>query len=311
MEKKNQLQARLADTCLLLGGNPRSGTTLLSSILRCAPGHVQAFELHVRKPSFIAGLEGRYTRRIFEQVGLPNDEYDRILAETDTSGMNLGAWVGPKDPTSAEELTGREGGDFQAQLACRCAFVQRCMRRIAERNGEGTWGFKLLTDSVYADRFARIWPGATLILMIRDPRDQAMSVLKLNEQRIERGQPVFYPDHRAAALGWAQIIRDTRAAAADAPLNLVEIRYEDLVTDPDATLERLGALTGLELSSGLSFYEADFIRTHTERFRHHDNLKRPINADSVGKWKTKLDAPTRQVFAETVGGLMDELGYEV
>lgn len=309
METQDAIQTGIPDPCILLGGQPRSGTTMLSSMLRCAPGHFQAFELHIRKPSFVVGLEGRYTRNIFRDLGLPPQEFDALVSAHGTAGMNLGAWVGPKEEVSAEPLSGRETEDFPGELAARAALTTVLMRRTAERHNATRWGFKILGDIVYADLFARAWPNATFILLVRDPRDQATSLLKLNEQRVARQQQTFYDTYREAAAGWRNTIETARRVMAQHRLRCVETRYEDLAMQPEREAARLSAALGLDLTAGLEFHRADFVDTHTKRFKHHDNLRNPVNAASVGRWKETLAPADAAVFAEVSGDLMKDFGY--
>jgi len=309
MEAQGPLRAGLPDPCVLLGGQPRSGTTLLSSILRCTPGQFQAFELHVRKPSFVVGLDGGYTRNIFAQLGLAPEEYDRIVGEADTSGMNLGAWVGPKEEVSAEALTGRETDRFGEELRARAALVTRLLRRTTELHEAETWGFKVLGDLVHAEQYAAAWPNARYLLLVRDPRDQAMSILDLNRQRAEREQENFYDDLRQACRGWRTTIETSRCVLAAQGLPFLELRYEDLVLDTEPTLDRLAEFLGLDVRAGLDFHQHDFVESHTKRFRHHDNLRNPINAASVGKWRAVMSDGDQAAFVEVAGDLMRELDY--
>ena len=148
METENSVQTGILDPCILLGGQPRSGTTLLSSILRASRGHFHAYELHIRKPSFLVGLNGRYTRNIFKELGLTYEEYDGIANSFDKSKMNLGAWVGPKEEVSAEALTGKETHQFENELIARGYLITLLMRRVAQLNHAQTWGFKILGDII-------------------------------------------------------------------------------------------------------------------------------------------------------------------
>ena len=312
MEAKGEFHAGIPDPCLLLGGQPRSGTTLLSSILRCTPGHFQAFEIHIRKPSFVVGLNGNYTRKIFDGLGLPPEEFDRIvnsLAPGVKDAMNLGAWVGPKEEVSAEQLTGRETNHFQSELQARGELTSRLMRKVAQRHDRTTWGFKILGDIVYADRYTKVWPNATFVLLIRDPRDQAMSVLELNQQRAARGQQKFYDGYRDAAEGWKNTIVEARKIIAQHNIRCVETRYEDLVSDTEREIQRLSAALDMNLSQGLSFHEQDFVVSHTQRFKHHGNLRKAVNNGSVGKWRSAMSDREASVFVEVAGELMDELRY--
>src|SRR5262245_44171290 len=166
MEAQGEFQAGIPDPCILLGGQPRSGTTLLSSILRCTPTHCQAFELHIRKPSFVVGLDGRYTRNIFRDLGVAPDDYEQIVRDAPAEGMNLGAWVGPKEEISAEALTGRETPDFIGELRARGELTTRLMRHVATVHGRRTWGFKILGDIIHAPVYGTVWPNATFILLV-------------------------------------------------------------------------------------------------------------------------------------------------
>ena len=313
MEAQDQVRSGLSGSCLLLGGQPRSGTTLLSSILRATPGHFQAFELHPRKPSFVVGLDGRYTRNIMKGLGLPPEEYDAIVASVTREGlrttMNLGAWTGPKEDVSAEELTGRETDRFEEELVARGELVRRLMARAAAIAGKRSWGFKILGDMRYADIYQKAFPGAVFLLLLRDPRDQVLSILELNKQRLARGQRLFYAGLAEAAAGWREAIAESRAALRRHGLRFAETRYEDLVSDTDRELDRLGALLGLDLRAGVDYRSDGFVEEHTKRFAHHDNLRNSINASSVGKWRTALSAEEQAVVRSEVGPLMAELGY--
>jgi hypothetical protein len=313
METQDQVRSGLSGTCLLLGGQPRSGTTLLSSILRATPGHFQAFEIHLRKPSFVVGLDGRYTRNIMKGLGLPPEEYDRVVAQATKEGlrdaMNLGAWTGPKEDVSAEELTGRETDRFAEELVARAELLRRLMARTATIAGKRSWGFKILGDMRYADVYERAFPGAMFLLLIRDPRDQALSILELNKQRLARGQRLFYEGLAEAAAGWRDAIGESRAALRRYGLRFAETRYEDLVTDTDRELDRLGGILGLDLRAGIDYRSDGFVEEHTKRFAHHDNLRNSINASSVGKWRKALSAEEQLVVRREAGALMEELGY--
>lgn len=309
MEAEGQVRAGLPGSCLLLGGQPRSGTTLLTSILRAAPGHFQAFEMHVRKPSFVVGLDGRYTRNIMKGLGLPPEEYDRIVRAADRRAMNLGAWTGPKEEVSAEPLTGRETNRFAEELAARATLVRSLMERCATLAGRRSWGFKILGDVRFADVYAAAFPGAAFLLLVRDPRDQALSLLELNAQRSARGQPPFYEGYADAAAGWRDTIATAREVIRRAGLRAVETRYEDLVQDPGRELSRLGDALGLDLAAGLERRTDETLDAHARRFAHHGNLLNAINPRSVGKWRAVLSTEDQAVFQGSAGDLMREFGY--
>lgn len=295
----------------MLGGQPRSGTSLLTSILRTSDDLLQGFELHIRKPSFIVGNNGRYTRNILEQLGLPGDEFDRIVEDHRDlcAHMNLGAWTGPKEEVSAEPPSGRETQDFAAELRARGELVSALLRRAAVLGGRSRWGFKILGDVIHAEQYAAVWPEAVVILLVRDPRDHALSVMKLNEQRAARGQPNFYDSYDAVARGWLHTVRDGRLALEASGLRHILLRYEDLVSDPTTLVMRLGKALSIDLTKGLEYYRQDFIDTHARRFSHHENLRNPIDPSLAGRWRERMSDADSEVFLRTAGDEMAYWGY--
>lgn len=280
-------------------------------MLRTSEHLFQAYELHIRKPSFIVGNNGKYTQNIFNQMGLEADEFDearRKLRELEPK-MNLGAWVGPKEDVSAEPLTGNETGAFEEQLWARGLLTTELMRRVKNKEQRRKWGFKILGDVIHAREYARVWPNATFILLVRDPRDHALSIMQLNEQRVARGQKPFYPDYRAVAQGWKQTIDGGRRALVENGIRHVILRYEDLVREPQPILRELSDDLGVDLSEALEFYRSGFVERHQKRFRHHANLGRPINADSLDKWRTRMSDTEAAIFREEIGETMADYGY--
>jgi len=223
--------------------------------------------------------------------------------------MNLGAWVGEKEDVSAELNTGKETDRIEEELAARGKLVTCLMRRVTEIHGKRTWGFKIIGDIALADHYSRVWPHAIFLHMIRDPRDQALSLLKLNEHRTLRGQQPFYSDYSTAAIGWRRTIEVARAVAKANHLTYFEVKYEDLASRPEKEMERLTGLLNIDLSRGLEFYHQDFIKKHTKRFKHLDNLQKPISTRSVGKWREVFSDEINGVFWGVAGDLMQSLGY--
>lgn len=309
MEEEGQVQAGIPDACLLVGGQPRSGTTLLSSILRATPTHFQAFELHMRKPSFVVGLDGRYTRNIFSQLGLPPDHYDATVETHDTKPMNLGSWVGPVEEVSAEPASGGETSRFREELRARAELVSTLMRETAAVAAAESWGFKILGDIVHMPEYAHAWPNARVVVLVRDPRDQISSVLALNEGRRARGQAPFYPDVTAAAEGWVRTYTDGTAALQSAGTPHVILRYEDLVDETAATVDRLGDWLSLDLRAGLDFKDHSFVADHQSRFAHHPRLTQPIDQSSVGRWRTALSEDQVADILMVTTPLMTRFGY--
>ena len=147
------------DKCFFLGGQPRSGTTLLTSLLNSSIDLFQAYELHIRKPSFILGNNKNYTKNIFKYLGLSETKYLEIIDnhKKNFENMNLGNWSGPKEYSSAELLTGKETVNFSSELLFRGQLVSELMNELKYIHKKKYWGFKILNDMIHIDEYFKIW----------------------------------------------------------------------------------------------------------------------------------------------------------
>ena len=157
----------------------------------------------------------------------------------------------------------------------------------------------------------RAYPQAKVVHMVRDGRDVVCSLLEKGWLRTDRGgaddvgspygerarswvEPERVPEFQAAseatraAWAWRSYLVAARAGAPGATL---EVRYEDLAGDPDATAARIAKHIGadaVELAAAL----------------------RDVHGQSVGRWRSDLtDEQVADVEAEA-GPLLRELGYE-
>lgn len=311
METSLRFPSSLSSRPVLLAGQPRSGTSLLTTMLNMSNDLVQAYELHIRKPSFVYGLDGRYTFNILKQFGLNRSDFDAILSNHDITQMNLGAWCGPKEAVSAEALTGQETNKFAIELLYRGYLINELMEHITRSHGKTRWGFKILGDVIHVNEYAKVWPNASVIFLVRDPRDHALSIMKLNEQRKKRNQPLFYNSYRDVAMGWTKTMDIGLKELQESGVHHLVIRYEDLVCEPLATCSKISAELNIDMTLATNFYRSDLVKEHVSRFEHHDNLQKPINTSSIGKWRSVMTLNEQKVFSDVAGPVMEHFGYEI
>jgi len=98
------------------------------------------------------------------------------------------------------------------------------------------------------DRLLLLWPDARFIHMIRDPRDVARSCMRMGWT----GNTWF------GAERWLQVEREWDTLESRlAPDRHCEVRYEDLVTAPEASLRRLCEFLGVDWSGAMLTYDRD------------------------------------------------------
>lgn len=276
---------------------------------------MQAYELHVRKPSFLVGLGGRYTENIFAEHGLPRSTFREIVQpwlnnKQVRQNMALGSWVGPVDPISAEgSVVQSPPPKLSVAMPARLRLVEELMRALAKLQSKPRWGFKILTDFRYTQTYFEVFPGSKLVFLIRDPRDHAVSVLALNEQRASKNQRPFYIDEIAVAHDWVDSIRNAESLHKAFENRVTLITYEYLVSRPDDAVKVLSEKLYIDLSGWSNAHLGPETRRHAQRFLHHSNLSKPIQGSSVGRWRRELTPQQTLNIMEAAEPEMERFGY--
>ena len=272
---------------VVVGGCPRSGTTLVRAMLNSHP------ELAMpRETRFV--IEAWLRRKEFGDF--------RLLANRES----LARWIFEDKKTHHRKL----GLDSEAAVERLKAapptlgsLLGMCFVMYAEKHGKARWGDK---RPMYAAQMQVVWdlfPEAQFINVIRDPRACVASMRRLG----------WYRGHVApAAELWERSIKTVNAWRGRlAHDHVIDVRYEELVTDPETSAARMAAFLGLAsdeaaIEQMLNYHE----RKERRSARYHANLSRPPDPALVSAWTDSLK-PAQVAFVEHVlGPLMERYGYE-
>jgi hypothetical protein len=187
----------------------------------------------------------------------------------------------------------------------------------AQHEGKSRWGDKTPTYALCMPFIERLLPEAHFIHIIRDPRDTVLSWRK----------SWFAPsqDLRVVARGWALHVNAARAASR-LVRRYLELRYENLIVDPEAELMRVCEFLSLEFEPGMLDYaargaariaqlksrhltEQNVVIPDSLRAAMHANLIQPPRADRIENWRHEMTAEERQQVEGVLGPLLQELGY--
>jgi hypothetical protein len=187
----------------------------------------------------------------------------------------------------------------------------------AEKHGKSRWGDKSTNYIRKLKPISRTLPEARFVHLIRDGRDVAMSQVAVH----------FGPDTvDAAAEKWRSEIERARRQGPKLG-HYIELRYEDLIRDPEPVLRRICEATDLEWDDAMLGYQdrageriaeivRDFDRAEGDavpagvRAAHQANVSKPLQGDRAARWRTEMGATEVDAFERIAGGLLDELGYE-
>lgn len=264
---------------IIMGGAPRSGTTLLRRL----------FDRH---PDVCSGAETK--------LFVP-------------AAFNL-EWLAQAYHMPLADLVA-----LRAHSASQGAFIDAFADRARRIAGKSRWAEKTPMNIRNLDWIMPRWPHAAVVHIIRDGRDVVCSMRQHPDWRWVDGawQKVLVPRSiESYARRW---LADTaRGMAWRDDARYVEVRYEDLVTDPAAALRALCDGIGLGVDPGWiaavaassdAGVSADGAAPADSATRRPD-YEGPISPRSVGRWRTDLSASEQVALDRLCRSRLVELGYE-
>jgi hypothetical protein len=167
-------------------------------------------------------------------------------------------------------------------------------------------------------RVASALPEAHFVHLVRDGRDVALSQVEVD----------FGADQIAdAARDWVDGIEKAQRQARRLR-HYIEVRYEDLVTEPEPALRLVCDFVRLRWDPAMLAYHAgaeermaevtrDFERGEgpaipaAVRASRHTRVAEPPQRERAGRWRTDMSPSDRATFEGIAGEQLMELGYEV
>ncbi len=137
------------------------------------------------------------------------------------------------------------------------------------------------------DLLPKLWPNAKFIHTLRDPRDVARSTVPMGWT----GHPFF------GASYWLEPERRWDKLVATVPQRqLIDVRYEDLVRQPEAELARLCEFLGVAYDPAMLTYDGDTTYSKPD----------PSLAE---QWRRKMLVRDIQLVEAACGDLLQRRGY--
>lgn len=240
-------------------GMPRSGTTLVSMILSMVPDVTVAGEL----------------------TTIPHIASE--AAEDDAARGNAPSYFGWLARWRDENIT---------------ALAEHYLADVARRSGGQVpmrFVDKLPANVMFLGQIACMFPNARIVRMVRDPLDTCVSCYL---GRFGNGNTYTYrTDWLADAYLRHQQAGEMMAPRIPNPVHT--LRYEDLVTNPEAEIRKLLAFLDLPWTDACLTPEQSSTMTTT---RSVAQVRGAINSRSVGRWRR---------YADRIGPLAAALGIDV
>jgi hypothetical protein len=177
---------------------------------------------------------------------------------------------------------------------------------------ETLWiGDKNPVYSIFAHRFRKIFPEAKFICIIRDYRDNFVSIQRL----VDKDVPVEAPSLSLQVGRWRYFIKLFLWCKEHFPDKYYILRYEDLVTQQETTFKSLCEFLGIAYDPVVfDFYKKkeETLKTYGNNVweKFHDNLLEPVNTGRMNTWQEVLTTGQVRMADQIAGKYADCLGYE-
>jgi hypothetical protein len=262
---------------IIIAGCGRSGTTLLRVILDthssicCGPES----GLFTKPPA--AFKNRRIQRELTRKFDLPREAVQQILNES---------------------LSHSE-------------FVDRFFKAYAQAAAKPIWAEKTPANIRQLPFIFEHFPKARIIHMIRDGRDTVCSLRTMPKYLPARGGLRLSRIRKPLASSVERWVGDVRAGLQfRGDSRYTELRYEALVTAPEAALKPLFEFLQLPWEpSVLDFHAVESGSRDATRFPQNQEANQPLNLQAIGRWRRCLADREKSFIQQHAGALLVELGY--
>ncbi len=271
---------------IIVVGCPRSGTTLLQLMLHS--------HRRIAVPPETRFVIDAYDRR--REFGDLRDPANRRA---------LGEWITKRRESVFHDL-GLDADAVTEEIVSGPPTLGSALATVfqayARRHGKARWGDKRPTYIQHLDHILRLFPDAQVVHVIRDGRDCVASLKEMSW---------YKKDTNHAISTWAQAVdAGRRAARTLGPSSYHELRYEDLVADPEAVLRELCGFLEEEYDPAMT-EPSRVAKTAVPAQKHwHERTHGAVTTGRIRSWEQRLDPAEIALAEAALGGRMREYGYE-
>lgn len=282
---------------IFIVGIPRSGTTLLASILSnhsqldCGP-----------ETQFFRQLP-KSTESILNESDWPKSATEFICSLTNGSSDVV---VHKDFGCSKKEISTY----LETRIPSINAMLESLTQLHANKFDKNRWVEKSPSHLLHVDKINQYYPSAPVILITRDPRDVALSITVANKKF-------------SAYFSWAGssflenlVLWQTRERTCHLSLlkhkNLISITYESLLSSPELTINNIcdNIEESFESAMLADLSNVKGIVTDGQKFGWHSNVGKPIDSSKVNGWKQKLSEEDKELAEIICGEGLERRGYE-
>ncbi len=313
---------REASAILSLQAETKMSSRLKSPIARFPAGEAESAAAEKSKsPVFVLGCPRSGTTLLYHML-LSAGDFAVYRAESNVFNLLVPRFRGMRSATDRRELmevwlrsnlfraSGLDAGEISARVLDECRsggdFLRIVMEEIANKQGVRRWADCTPDHLLYMEEIKRQIPNALFIHIIRDGRDVALSYV---QQNWSHPLPWDQEEHLAVAgLYWEWIVRKGREQGRRLGEDYREVRFENLIANPQQVLSELGSFIDHDLDYE-RIQRAGIGSVSQPNSSFADETQGKFNP--LDRWKNRMSAEHVAGFEDLVGEFMTELGYSL
>jgi len=260
-------------------GRGRSGTTLLQNILDANESMILPIESRL-----IIHLKNKY----LNTQNWTDKKIDDLIVDLYKDKIFNSYWDISKK-TIHDALKSYNKEELTFPIICKIIYLK--FPSIFAKSNIKLIGDKNPIYSVFIPELLEVFPNAKFIHIIRDYRDNVVS----NRTSFGRKSAGIL------AYGWLSFNLQIEVVKKNNTAMFFTLRYEDLVKNAEPIIKELCIFLGLEYSINMLHFHESISKVKTQQDIEalstiHKNLDKPINANQIDKWKTKLTNPELEII---------------
>jgi protein-tyrosine sulfotransferase len=254
---------------ILIGGCPRSGTTLARALIGCHP-----------------------------DIASPSEEYNIVMYIT--NDQHVQKTLG---------LIENELQTLRARKLDLISRAETILYMYLKQQQKPQVALKHPLHVIILKQLFHHFPHMKFIHVIRDGRDTVCSLRTHPKRRIKQGKIVPNPvrnPYKWCVRQWVSCV--LQGSAWQLNPNYLEIRYEDLVNNTIPTMDvvfKFLELSMIEKQQLLGFYQQEQAEKHLQNIE----VGQPIYQKTIGRWQRDMTKKEQQIFKRMAGDLLIQLGY--
>jgi hypothetical protein len=176
------------------------------------------------------------------------------------------------------------------------------LRRLIGIDPDHRWTEHSPHNLRFVDALRNEFPGAMFVHLVRDGRATAASLRKTD----------FGPvTATALARWWVESVAVGLAAETRFPQSVVRVRYEDLLTDPEPTLDRVAERCGLTPRDAELAIDPSLAAVSTYTASHHQLVKGNLDSRRISAWSDEMSDGWIRRFEAVAQPVLLALGYDL